>query len=226
MVKQLRRSIKRRLPFALPIYLAIRHYLSKRKIRRILRERTEISIEVGAGNKRGQGEWVTIDMNDTCNVYWDLRKGIPFPDESVKKIYSSHFLEHLSFGEAQHFLDECRRVLVPGGQFSICVPNARIYLEAYVNGDLLDAGRFFGHQPAYNHTTRIDFVNYIAYMGGGHKYMFDEENLLYVLGARGFKHPRARQFDPTLDLLERDYESIYAEAEKDEPARMAGPRGS
>jgi predicted SAM-dependent methyltransferase len=214
MVKQLRRFIRRQFPFAVPIYLTIRHYLSKREIRRILREGNEIAIEVGAGNKKGQGEWITIDMNDTCDLYWDLRRGIPFPDESVKKIYSSHFLEHLSFREAQQFLDECKRVLAPGGHFSICVPNARIYLEAYVNGSQLEDEKFFGYRPAYNSTTRIDFVNYTAYMGGEHKYMFDEENLLYILSSEGFKHARLRQFDPTLDLLQRDHESIYAEAEK------------
>lgn len=213
MVEQLKRFTKRLFPIAVPVYAAIRHQLSKRKIRRRLSEGNGISIEVGAGNKRGQGEWITIDMNDTCNIYWDLRKGIPFPNESVKKIYSSHFFEHLSFREAQQFLDECKRVLVPGGEFSICVPNARIYIEAYLNGNSLDE-RFFGYQPAFNHTTRIDFVNYAAYMAGEHKYMFDEENLLHILGSKGFRHPRLRQFDPALDLLERDFESIYAEAEK------------
>jgi len=180
----------------------------------MLKERNEICVEVGAGYKKGKGEWITIDMNDTCDVYWDLRKGIPFPSESLKKIYSSHFFEHLSYKEAQQFLDECMRVLIPGGQFSICVPNARIYLEAYVNRTLLDETRFIAHPPAYNHTTRIDLVNYTAYMDGGHKYMFDEENLLFILSSKGFKNPSLRQFDPTLDLQERDFESIYAEAEK------------
>ena len=44
--------------------------------------------------------------------------------------------------------------------------------------------------------------------------MFDEENLLYILGSKAFKNPHLREFDPTLDLQERDYESIYAEAVK------------
>jgi len=30
-------------------------------------------------------------------------------------------------------------------------------------------------------TTQIDCVNHTAYMAGEHKYMFDEENLLYIL---------------------------------------------
>jgi predicted SAM-dependent methyltransferase len=214
MVMQIKRFTKQVIPFSVPVYTAVRHRLSKWKIRRKLKERNDISVEVGAGNRRGQGEWITIDMNDTCDIYWDLRKGLPFPNESLKKIYSSHFFEHLSFREAQRFLDECKRTLVPGGQFSICVPNARIYIEAYVNDNSLDAETFLVYQPACNHTTRIDYVNYMAYMGGVHKYMFDEENLLYILGSKGFKNPRLRQFDPTLDLQERDYESIYAEAEK------------
>jgi hypothetical protein len=51
-------------------------------------------------------------------------------------------------------------------------------------------------------------------MDGHHKYMFDEENLLHILQAKGFKNVRLRDFDPELDIKERDFESIYAEAEK------------
>jgi predicted SAM-dependent methyltransferase len=171
-------------------------------------------VEVGSGDKRGQGGWLTIDITRNCDIFWDLRKGLPFPDDSVKKIYSSHFFEHLSFRETQKFLVECKRALAPGGKFLVCVPNARIYLEAYVKGVPLDSGQFFGYRPAFNHTTSIDCVNYVAYMDGEHKYMFDEENLLFVLTANGFKNARPRQFDPALDLAARDFESIYAEAEK------------
>jgi predicted SAM-dependent methyltransferase len=190
------------------------HQLSQRHIRRMLIERNEIFVELGAGDKKGEGGWVTVDIVKNCDIFWDLRKGLPFPDESITKIYSSHFFEHLSFGEGHQLLDECRRVLIPGGTFSICVPNARLYIEAYLRSDSLDENRFFDHKPAYNNTTRIDYVNYVAYMGGHHKYMFDEENLLYVLTSRGFRNAHLRQFDPSLDLKVRDFESIYAEAEK------------
>jgi hypothetical protein len=103
---------------------------------------------------------------------------------------------------------------VPDGKFSICVPNARIYIDAYVKGNSLDAATFFGYEAAYNYTTRIDYVNYTAYMGGEHKYMFDEENIVFILKSKGFRNVRLRDFDPSVDLQERDFESIYAEAEK------------
>jgi len=143
-----------------PISLLFRHQLSRLKIRQILKKRKEIWIELGAGKKKGANGWLTIDIKRKCDIAWNLRKGIPFPDESVSKIYSSHFFEHLSFKQTQGFLDECLRVLKPGGKFSICVPNARIYIEAYLNKSDLDTANFF--KPAYYGTTKIDYVNYIV----------------------------------------------------------------
>jgi predicted SAM-dependent methyltransferase len=175
-----------------------------------LKEGRELLIEVGAGDQQGANGWTTIDVTRSCDIYWDLRRGIPFPDATVSKIYSSHFLEHLSFAEGQLFLGECVRVLKPGGVFSICVPNARIYLDGYAQPDCFDKDRFLLYGPAYNRTTKIDYVNYIAYMDGHHKYMFDEENLLCVLQKSGLNDVRLRDFDDTLDRKERQHESIYA----------------
>ncbi len=196
-----------------PVFRFIKYEMSKRYISHLLREKKPLFIEVGAGDKKGGKGWITIDMTKNCDIYWDLRKGMPFPDESISKLYSSHFFEHLSFREGQKFLDECLRVLIPGGNFSICVPNARIYIEAYLNSTL-DSNQFFGYKPAYNNTTKIDYVNFIAYMDGHHKYMFDEENLIHILKLKGFQNVRLRKFDSNVDLKKRDFESIYAEAEK------------
>lgn len=196
---------------AISIY---KYEMSKRKINRLLKERDDIFLEVGAGDKKGTEGWLTIDMTKNCDIFWDLRNGIPFPNESVSKIYSSHFFEHLSFKEGQKFLDECLRVLVSKGNFSICVPNARLYLDAYLTNSDLDGNTFFRYKPAYNNTTKIDYINYIAYMEGQHKYMFDEENLVCILKSKGMQNVHLREFDPSLDLKERDSISIYAEAEK------------
>jgi len=105
-------------------------------------------------------------------------------------------------------------VLLPGGMFSICVPNAEIYIEAYLNDRTLDNNKFFGYKPAYNNTTKIDYVNYTAYMDGHHKYMFDEENILMILRSIGFSKVCLRSFDPHLDQVARQHESIYAEGVK------------
>lgn len=214
MISALKNLTRSKFPLAVSIAVALRHHSSRRKIKALVAAGGTICVEVGAGDRRGTGGWVTLDVSRGCDFYWDLRRGIPFPNESVNKIYSSHFFEHLTFSEIKKFLDECMRVLVPGGNFSICVPNARLYLEAYVNHVYLSGDTFFRYAPAFNHTTLIDYVNYTAYMAGQHKYMFDEENLLFILRSRGFRNVRPRMFDPNIDLRERDLESIYAEGEK------------
>lgn len=196
-----------------PLYQSLKYEQSKLNISRLIQKGKEIFLEVGAGNKKGQNGWLTLDVNRNCDLYWDLRKGIPFPDESISKIYSSHFLEHLSFEEGQQFLDECLRTLRQGGIFSISVPDAEIYIKGYLNGNL-DRSKFLEGEPNDKYTTKIDYINYIAYMGGHHKYMFDRENLLHILEAKGFKNVHLRDFDPELDPLERLATSIYAEGIK------------
>jgi len=186
---------------------------SLRQIQQFINSRKPIYLEVGAGDKKGANGWLTIDITPNCDIFWDLRKGIPFPDNSIAKIYSSHLLEHLTFKEGEIFLQECRRVLSPRGEFSVCVPNAKIYLNAYFHPETIADKKIAWYEPARNHTTNIDYVNYMAYMDGHHKYMFDEENLICRLKQNGFQNVQLRKFDPKLDLKERDFESIYAIAE-------------
>ena len=197
-----------------PLKSFFKSRLSKITISTLLKSRNEIFIELGAGDKKGKNGWVTIDIHKNSDIYWDLKNGIPFPNSSISKIYSSHFFEHLSFNETHLLLEECKRVLVDGGVFSICVPNARIYIDAYVNSATLENFEYFAYKPSYNNTSKIDYINYIAYMDGQHKYMFDEDNILAILTLNGFKNARLRSFDPNLDLKDRDFQSIYAEAEK------------
>src|SRR5262245_4176420 len=104
-----------------------------RRTRRLVRVLTSsahdpIRLEVGAGCG-GRPGWLTLDKNGQCDLFWDLHRGIPFPDGSLDALYSSHFLEHLSYDEIRAFLSESLRALRDGGTFSVCVPNARLYLE-------------------------------------------------------------------------------------------------
>lgn len=219
MLSKAKQFVREKIPFVLPPVKSLigfsRKRVSKIRAKRLLKERDEIFLELGGGERKGKGKWVTIDMTKNCDLYLDILKGLPFPDESISKIYASHFFEHFSFKETQKILSECSRVLVPGGTISICVPNARLYIEAYLNGKTLDHETFFtGWEPAYNNTTKIDYVNYVGHLDGHHKYMFDEENLIHILKEKGFVDAHPRQFDPELDRKKRHHESIYVEGTK------------
>ena len=155
----------------------------------------KVFLEIGAGSKKGTNGWTTLDIGRDCDICWDLRKGIPFPNNSIDGIYTSHTLEHIPFKDLLKLIKECLRCLKIEGYLSVSVPSAKYYIDAYSskkyfrkNGEgwglgLCDTGSF------------IDQINYIAYMGSEHKYMFDEENLINLLRKCGFSKVSLRDFD-------------------------------
>lgn len=177
-----------------------------------------IYLEIGSGAKKGSNGWITLDSGFQADIHWDLRNGIPFPDESLDKIYTSHTFEHIPFNDLKKVIQLCYKKLKKGGTLSVCVPNARNYIKSYIEGnrfiDLYDESKV---SPSSRCDTGslIDQVNLIAYLGGQHCYMFDQENLINILKASGFEFAKARGFEEGLDLKERDHESIYAIAIKE-----------
>ncbi|TWT53730.1 hypothetical protein Pla22_13620 [Rubripirellula amarantea] len=79
--------------------------------------------------------WTNIDLvaaTPEVRAY-DLRRGLPYDDNSFDGVYHSHVLEHLTPESAAGMLRECGRVLRPGGVLRIVVPDlegiAREYLR-------------------------------------------------------------------------------------------------
>ncbi|MBN8560364.1 MAG: methyltransferase domain-containing protein [Leptolyngbya sp. UWPOB_LEPTO1] len=183
------------------------------KVKLFFRRAQMNRLEIGCGTSRKPG-FVTTDINRTADYPFDLRIGLPFPDHSIDFIYSEHVLEHLNWRDLIALLQDCRRVLKPNGILSVVVPNARIYLNAYASSEHFDHKAFCSHPCGLLYKSKIDYVNYIFYMDGYHRYMFDEDNMIAVLREAGFSQARLRPFDPELDQLGRQYESLYAEALK------------
>lgn len=186
-----------------------------RVVREIVRNGAPIKLELGSWKREGMEDWIASDIGGGGDLQLDLTQPIPFPDNSVEIIYSSHLLEHFSYPKPMlDLLRECHRILKPGGTISIAVPNARIFLDAYASARKLDREKYCSYDVGLSYKTKIDYVNFIAYMGGDHKHMFDEENLLLILEESGFREVHLREFDMTLDLQIRRHESIYAEGVK------------
>jgi len=86
-VSEINKYIKENIPILASIIKTIRyivkHQLSRIKIRHLLQKNMKICLEVGAGDKKGENGWVTMDLTKNCDIYWDLRKGLPFPNESI-----------------------------------------------------------------------------------------------------------------------------------------------
>jgi predicted SAM-dependent methyltransferase len=91
-------------------------------------------LNLGCG-KKFHKEWKNLDMvsNSEFVEQANLLQGIPYPNNFFDVVYHSQVLEHFSKQEAPSFLNECFRVLKPGGICRIVVPDleniARTYLD-------------------------------------------------------------------------------------------------
>ena len=89
-----------------------------------------------------------------------------------------------------------------------------MYIESYIKGVTFENRKNWYEPAIVNTDSKIDQLNYIAYLNGQHKYMFDDENLINILKKSGFEKVKLREFEKGLDLEERHFESIYAVAQK------------
>ena len=91
-----------------------------------------------------------IQKLDRSVICWDLRQGIPFPDQAFDTVYHSHVLEHIDREDAPAFLRECFRVLKPQGILRVVVPDLEILARAYLGvvEDLPDRATMAQHTLA------------------------------------------------------------------------------
>lgn len=190
------------------------HQIGSKKRWQSLLHNNEIKLNLGSGQSKGSNGWITVDQNKS-DINWDLRKGIPLPDCSVNQIYAEHLLEHIPYKELLIFVSECQRVLIEDGEFKIVVPDASLYINAY------NKKQYFRSKESLNDNyhkvdtgSYLDQVNFIAYMGNEHKYMFDEENLKNLCLRSGFKDALLVEFDINMDSKSRHFESLYIKAIK------------
>jgi predicted SAM-dependent methyltransferase len=134
----------------------------------------------------------------------DVRRGLPFTENSASVVYSSHMIEHLFRAEAGAFLREARRVLAPGGICRIVVPDMRSMVQWYVklNGAAPSDGAAPGSDrlmemlgmssPSAPPRSILGVYRRLTDFER-HKWMYDEPGLTALFRESGFACPRARR---------------------------------
>jgi predicted SAM-dependent methyltransferase len=91
-------------------------------------------LNLGCGNRYHKA-WTNVDFNLAADeiLAHNLLKGIPFNSESFDVIYHSHLLEHFPKAYAPEFLNECFRVLKPGGIIRVVVPDLEQIAAHYLS---------------------------------------------------------------------------------------------
>lgn len=182
----------------------------RRKARKIAQHGGPLRLHLGSGGQPKK-DWLNVDLaGDPTDLAWNLAKGIPFADGSVDAIFQEHLLEHIPLQAGATLMDECFRVLRPGGIMRIGVPDAGELLQSYVgDGKYLES--IHPGRP-----TRLLGVQELFYWHR-HTAMYDEDTLALMFRAGGFPDATRRQFgDTDLDIApdteRRRAETLYMEA--------------
>ncbi|BAZ01852.1 family 2 glycosyl transferase [Tolypothrix tenuis PCC 7101] len=186
-------------------------------------------VNIGCGSQ-GRDGWINIDFAEYkgINCTFDCSKDLPFEDNSVKAIFTEHFLEHLDYEkEAQLLLADCFRVLETGGVIRIVVPDAEKFLIAYNSPgwEALSVTRpltsdFIDCHLGIKYNTKMELVNVVFHQFGEHKFAYDYETLKFCLEKTGFSQVKKMSFGESrmkelaIDLKVRESESLYVEAIK------------
>lgn len=138
-------------------------------------------IDLGCGDpehsyKTPEGEPLRVDLREEVQPDYrcDIRK-LPFGTGEFDIVFSSHTLEHFSVAEVPDIMDEWTRILKPGGEMRLMLPNlewaARQIMNGEVDNNVMNV--LYGKQ-SYD-------LNY-------HKVGFTPGVIQRLLVGRGFKH--------------------------------------
>lgn len=144
-------------------------------------------LNIGCGRDYREG-WINYDISSECNPdmvldirlhqLYDLDKKL-IPKDTVDEIYISGVLEQI--GENEHLIhamNECHRVLKPGGKMIVVVPNAKY---AIAHQDPMDVRKFTAETfPYFEKGTRHHDLYGSVYGFNGWSKIRIEENARHI----------------------------------------------
>jgi SAM-dependent methyltransferase len=214
----IRRVVRKRLHAAGLYARGLRRKLlsDRRSISRYLDTHAVRRLQIGTGPNPIPG-WLNTDLApDTYRdhraniVYLDATQPFPFDDGTFDLVFSEHQIEHILEAAAIDMVQECFRVLRPGGLIRIATPDlaaiaglhtekvsppARHYLEFM-------AARFI---PDPTGSLACHVINHMFY-AHGHRFIYDFETLSARMAEAGFvaivRYAPGESADPALRQLE------------------------
>lgn len=143
------------------------------KVRRLIREAAgPLQLHLGCGKNRLKG-FINIDLNHSTatDLTADIRK-LPFPSESTARIECYHAFEHISFPMVGEYLREWLRVLQPGGELVLELPDFDAGVRQYLEGNEERLYSIYGRQ---------------RFPGDAHQWGYNPRRLTALLQQHGFE---------------------------------------
>jgi SAM-dependent methyltransferase len=167
---------------------AIEHYLRRHSVRKL---------QLGTGSNPLPG-WLNTDLfPDTYPehrakiVFLDAAKPFPLDDMSFDYVFSEHQIEHIPEPDARAMVNECFRVLRPGGRIRIATPDLAAILSLY-DDPLEDLERHYidwvmtRFRPNISSGNRRCYVINHMFKDHKHQFIYDCETLSAMITDAGF----------------------------------------
>ena len=92
-------------------------------------------MQLHIGGKQAKDGWKILNIQPSAGVDYigDISDLGQFADASCDKVYASHVLEHIPQQKVVPCLQGIRRVLKPGGQFLVSVPDWDVLCHLFIN---------------------------------------------------------------------------------------------
>ncbi len=153
-------------------------------------------LHLGAGAHHIPG-WANIDFSGRKNLIWDLTRPLPLAAGKIKRLYSEHFIEHISRENCLHLFRHIRESMAPDGILRIATPDLKLFAQCYLQREVPPDWEEQNPCRAFNEVMR----------NWGHTFLYDEEELTEILTQAGFRSVRRVVHriseDPDLHNIER-----------------------
>lgn len=132
-------------------------------------KKSPLKLNLGCGLDKRAG-WVNIDAVPEVkpDLLHDLHQPLPFADHSVDKVLAQDILEHFTKEDGARLVAEISRVLKPGGQLEVRVPNVDAIVTQFADdpevrneflyGTTRDTGVFGAHKVGFTAETLVTIM--------------------------------------------------------------------
>ncbi len=154
-------------------------------------------LHIGCGPHYLEG-WLNTDIERQVPqvIFLDATNPYPFQSNQFDYIFSEHMIEHVTYTGGSKMLQECFRILKPGGKLRLSTPDIQFLIALYqdnlspVQQNFIKNSfdQWIADSPDYQEAPKYEKALVINnYMRAwGHQCIYDERVLRYLLETTGF----------------------------------------
>jgi predicted SAM-dependent methyltransferase len=149
--------------------------------------------------------WLNTDFYPMTKniVFLDVTEPFPFKDNTFDYILNSHLIEHITFNDGQFMINECHRVLKPGGKLRIGTPDLDVIIELFIQKKSEDQQDFMKLMikkinQDIDHSQETFVINKV-FCGDEHKFIYNYHTLKNAMEDAGFKNITRHKFGESND---------------------------